>query len=265
VVLADLPEAVRHVMAKLQSEAAVASDVSHLMAALPALANVLRYGNVRQADTGMIGHVVDGLVARICIGLPPATASLNDEAAGEMFDRLLATHDAVSLLQNEQHLRAWQGTLRQLADRDDLHGLIAGRAVRLLLDAGRLDGEEAARRVSLALSAANEPARAAAWVEGLLRGSGLLLLHGDAMWDVFDGWLASLPADTFTQVLPLLRRTFSTFEPPERRQMGERAKRGQARPAASVATGAAAGDIDVARAEAVLPLLSQILGLEGAR
>jgi hypothetical protein len=264
VVLADLPDAVRHVMTRLQSEAAVASDVSHLMVALPALANVVRYGNVRQTDTAMVGHVVDGLVARICIGLPPATASLNDEAAGEMFTRLLETSDAISLLQNPEHARVWQETLRQLADRDGLHGLIAGRAVRLLLDAGKLDGDEAARRVSLALSAANEPARAAAWVEGLLKGSGLLLLHGDAMWDVFDGWLAALPADTFTQVLPLLRRTFSTFEAPERRQMGERAKRGQVRPTTSAATGAAAGDIDPARAESVLPLLSRILGLEGA-
>jgi hypothetical protein len=261
VVVADLPDAVRHLMDRLQSEAAVASDVSHLMAALPALANVLRYGNVRQTDTAMIAHVVDGLVARTCIGLPAATASLNDEAAGEMFARLLEVNDAISLLQNEEHLRQWHDTLRQLADRESLHGLLAGRAVRLLLDAGRIDVDEAARRVSLALSAANEPARSAAWVEGLLKGSGLLLLHGDAMWDVIDAWLTELPVDTFTQVLPLLRRTFSTFEAPERRQMGERAKRGRARPATS-AGGAAADDIDSARAEAVLPLLRQILGLE---
>lgn len=264
VVLADLPAAVEHLMNRLQSEAAIASDVSHLMAALPALANVLRYGNVRQTDTRMIGRVVDGLVARVCIGLPPATASLNDEAAAEMFERVLAVNDAVSLLQNEEHLRAWQDTLRQLADRDNLHGLLAGRAVRLLLDAGRLDADEAARRMGLALSVANEPARAAAWVEGLLKGSALLLLHGDAMWNVVDGWLAALPADTFTQVLPLLRRTFSTFEAPERRQMGERAKRGQVRAAPrSPAAGGGGDQLDLARAEAVLPLLRQILGLEG--
>ena len=264
VVLADLPAAVAHVMHRLQSEAAVASDVSHLMGALPALANVLRYGNVRQTDTAMVGRVVDGLVARVCIGLPPATASLNDEAAAEMFGRILAVHDAVTLLQNDEHQRAWHATLRQLADRDDLHGLIAGRAVRLLLDANRLDADEAARRMSLALSVANEPSRAAAWVEGLLKGSGLLLLHGDAMWNVVDGWLAGLPADTFTQVLPLLRRTFSTFEAPERRQMGERAKRGQVNIAtrAPETPGGGGDELDAARAEAVLPLLRQILGLE---
>ena len=88
------------------------------------------------------------------------------------------------------------------------------------------------------------------------------------MWDVIDGWLTALPADTFTQVLPLLRRTFSTFEPPERRQMGERARRGRAKagshPAAAGAAGAP-GDLDEARAAAVLPLLCQILGLERPR
>jgi hypothetical protein len=134
--------------------------------------------------------------------------------------------------------------------------------VRLLLDARRFDADEAARRMSLSLSVANEPAHSAAWVEGLLKGSGLLLLHGDAIWNVVDRWLASLPADTFTQVLPLLRRTFSTFEPPERRQMGERAKQDPARAMAKPSAGST-GDFDTTRADAVLPLIAEILGLEG--
>jgi voltage-gated potassium channel Kch len=46
-----------------------------------------------------------------------------------------------------------------------------------LLEAGVFDAEEAARRLGLALSTAVDPAQAAAWVEGLLKGSGLLLLH----------------------------------------------------------------------------------------
>jgi len=52
--LADLPEAVNHLMGRIQSEAAVASDVGQLMGALPPLVQVQRYGNVRQTDAGMI-------------------------------------------------------------------------------------------------------------------------------------------------------------------------------------------------------------------
>jgi hypothetical protein len=61
----------------------------------------------------------------------------------------------------------------------------------------------------------------------------------------------------------LLRRTFSTFTSPERRQIGERARRGMTG-ATRGATGeqARAEDFDQARAEAVLPLIAKLLGIE---
>jgi uncharacterized protein DUF5682 len=256
--LAELPDAVGCLMDRLQAEAAVASDVGHLMEALPPLANVLRYGSVRQVDTAVVRHVVDGLVARVCIGLPGACASLNDEAAAEMLRRVGAVDGAVVLLQDEEQVTAWRRTLRQLVDQQGLHGILAGRCCRLLLEAGEFDTEETARRLGLALSLANEPAQAAAWVEGLLRGSGLLLLHDDRLWQVLDGWVSTLSSDTFTQLLPLLRRTFATFPAPERRAMGERARRGPARVVAG-ATADASG-FDTERAEAVLPLVARLLG-----
>jgi hypothetical protein len=128
-----------------------------------------------------------------------------------------------------------------------------------LLDAGAIDGDEAARRLNLSLSRAVEPAQAAAWVEGLLKGSGLFLLHDRALWDVLDGWISGLPSESFSLVLPLLRRTFSTFTPSERRQMGQRAESGPDR--RGVKTGIET-DLDVVRAEAVLPLLCRLLGID---
>jgi len=261
VLLADLPDAVRHVMARLEAEAALASDVSHLMGALPPLAQVLRYGSVRQTDTGTVGHIVDGLVTRICIGLPGACASLNDEAAAAMDAHLVAVHAAIGLLQNEAQRALWYETLTKMADRTAphaLHGLVAGRCVRLLLDAGALVADDAARRMGLALSTAADPPQAAAWVEGFLKGSGTLLLHDKTLWSVLDGWVSSLSGDSFTALLPLLRRTFSTFAAPERHQMGERVKQGPTVQASAVET---TEDFDQARADAVLPLVARLLGI----
>lgn len=257
--LADLPAAAEHLMSRLQAVAAVASDVGHLMGALPPLANILRYGNVRQTDAAMVAAVVDGLVARICIGLPGACGALNDEAAEEMFNRLLECHGAIALLQNAEHSAAWQAVLRQLADSPGLHGLLAGRACRLLLEAQVLTVAEAARRLGLALSTANVPALAAAWVDGFLRNSGLLLLHDEALWGVLDDWVAALTPAHFTAALPLLRRTFSTFQPAERRQMGTRAASG---PRPLAATPGATDALDEDRANRALPLLAQLLGLK---
>ncbi|HMY76543.1 MAG TPA: DUF5682 family protein, partial [Blastocatellia bacterium] len=257
--LADLPEAVAHVMTRLEAEAALAADVAHLMDALPPLAGVGRYGNVRQTDVQMVSAIINGLVARICIGLPGACASLNDDAAAAMFDRIINVNGAIGLIQKDDLSQSWQTTLAQLADRGGLHGLVAGRSCRLLLDADALSAEEAARRVSHALSTAGEPAQAAAWVEGFLKDSGLLLLHDERLWQVIDDWLTALPGDGFTVLLPLLRRTFSTFTAPERRQMGERAKRGATVSVHQVAS--TVEDFDHQRAETVLPLVARLLGV----
>ena len=256
--LADLPAAVEHLMNRLHEQAAIASDTAHLMQALPPLARVMRYGNVRQTDISMVAQVVAGLVARICIGLPGACASLSDEAAAVMFDHLVSVSRAIALLQNDEHQSAWRAVLKQMAGQQGLHGLIAGRCCRMLLDASVFDGAETARRLSLALSTANEPAQAAAWIEGLLKGSGLILLHDDALWQALDEWVTGLDGEAFTQLLPLLRRTFSTFAAPERRQMGERVKSG---PVKITAATAGSIDFDATRAETVLPLVRQLLGL----
>src|SRR5215831_17632226 len=230
--LADLPVAVSHVMSRLQAEAAVASDIAHLMDALPPLANVQRYGNVRGTDAAM------------------------------MFERIVSVNAAIGLLQNEERLVVWRGAMKRLADQRGLHGLVAGRCCRLLVDAGAIAADEAARRLSLALSTANEPAQAASWIEGFLKGSGLLLLHDETLWRTLDEWVTELPNDGFTALAPLLRRTFSTFTSPERRRIGERARRGMAGVSrAAVSHQTRVEDFDKTRAESVLPLAAQLLGL----
>jgi len=237
----------------------VASDVGHLMGALPPLANILRYGNVRKTDAEMVAGVVNGLVTRICIGLPGACGSLNDEAAEEMFGKLLSTHAGIGLLQNPEHTADWNTVLRQLADLPNLHGLLAGRACRLLYDTQQFETAEAARRLSLALSAANAPAQAAAWVDGFLRNSGLLLLHDETLWRVLDDWVTALTVDHFTAALPLLRRTFSTFQTAERRQMGTRVAGGTE---GLAAVAVSSDEFDEERANQALPLLARLLGLK---
>ncbi|MBD1875064.1 hypothetical protein H6F75_16380 [Nodosilinea sp. FACHB-131] len=255
--LANLPQAVVRLMKCLESEAALASDMAHLMNALPPLVNVTRYGTVRQFETTTVGHVVNGLITRICIGLPIAAASLDDDAATQMHQQVNDVNGAIAILQQPDALEMWQQVLLQLADQQGLHGLVAGRCCRLLFEAGVFQPEDTARRLGLALSTASEPAQAAAWIEGFLAGSGLSLLHNPTLWQVLDDWVAQLSSETFTAILPLLRRTFSTFAAPERRQMGERVRQGNSHTPVFVK----AGSFDSDRADSVLPLVAQLLGI----
>ncbi len=257
--LANLPASVEVIVRCLQERSATAGDGPQLMAAVPALAQVLRYGNVRQTDAQVVAGVFDGIVARACIGLPGACLSLDDEAAGEMFLLIQGMNQAIELIQNQERLQAWRTALRTVADQDGVHGLVRGRAVRLLHDAHVLPAEEIGRRMSMALSMAVAANVAAAWIEGFLRGSGLILIHDVALWRIIDRWVCQLRDDHFNEVVPLLRRTFATFPAPERRQMGERviATSGGTEMADAESRPSA---FDAERAARVIPILKLILG-----
>ena len=259
VLLADLRDAVDAVVSRIGDVAAIGADVASLMDALPPLARVLRYGNVRGTDASSVAGVVDGLVTRICVGLATAAASLDDDAA-ELFGRRVdGVHGAIALLDDPEDRAAWRGALAGLVDRDGLHGLVAGRACRILLDDRTITSADATRRMLLALSPGAVPGSGARWVEGFLRDSGTILLHDAALFAALDGWVTGLPQETFETVLPLLRRTVATFPPPERRRIGERLKAGPRR-----GTVGAADGIDEARADLVLPIVARILGIGGS-
>jgi hypothetical protein len=260
VLLADLPEAAAPVLARLQELSALTGDVALLMQSLPPLADVLLYGNVRQSDATLAGEIVDSLVVRICVGLPPATLHLDDSAAGELFPLLLSFHAVVQLLDNAEHTARWHELLQRLVGQEAVHPLLRGRACRILLDAGLLAAADAARRLRLAITTAVEPAHAAAWLEGFLRGSGAVLLHHERLLHALDGWLLSLSEQAFRALLPLVRRTFHTFNAPERAQIGRMLARGFGAPGAASAD-ASDGELDPERAALVLPTLALLLGV----
>ncbi|WP_405631276.1 DUF5682 family protein [Streptomyces sp. NBC_01174] len=271
--LAGLTEALPVVMRALSDRAALDTDVGHLADALPALARSLRYGDVRSTDTAALGEVAAGLAERVCVGLPPACTNLDADAAEEAHRRVDAVHTAIGLfagvVRADGPAERWAAVLHKLSSRDAVAGVIRGRATRLLLDDGRLTDSEAARLMGLALSPGTAPPDAAAWIEGFVggaEGGGLLLVHDERLLGLVDTWLTGIPADTFTGVLPLLRRTFAAYEPAVRRTLGELVRRGpgpgrERDEAAPPAPGFGDG-LDEERADAVVPVLRLLLGLD---
>ncbi|MCQ4203329.1 DUF5682 family protein [Streptomyces coelicoflavus] len=275
--LAELPDALAPVMRILADRAALDTDVGHLAEALPALVRALRYGDVRGTDTGALAEVAAGLAERVFVGLPAACAALDTDAAVEMRRHVDAVHTAVGLLGDAPTPRhgdlrpRWRAVLRTLSARDTVPGVVRGRAIRLLLDDGELAPDEAGRLMGLALSPGTPPADAAAWIEGFVgggSGGGMLLLHDERLLALIDAWLTGVPADAFTNVLPLLRRTFSAYEPGVRRSLGELVGRGPRARGSVTAAGSGipgfAAGLDTARADAVLPVVRLLLGRDPA-
>lgn len=260
VIRAALPLAVPDLVQRLQSAASVAADVGQLMASLPPLVQLLRYSDVRQTDASLVEPLVRELAARIAIGLPQGCSSLDDGAAQAMFTQIQEVDSALKLLQHLGALQEWHEALHLVADQSGRHGLVQGRCWRLLLDVRRVGTGDIASELSRALSPGQGLPYTAAWLDGLLRGSGLLLLHDGQLWQLLDEWVLQLKPDVFLEMLPLLRRTFATFPVGERREMSDRVRRSTGPP--SAARSASEESFDPERAALALPLLRRLLGLE---
>jgi hypothetical protein len=254
-------DAVQNLLDRVR-DGAVSADAGHLMDALPPLARVARYGDVRGTGAASVLPVIETLFERALVTLPGACASLNDDAATEMARSIGGVEECVGLLDRPGMRERWSAVLRDLSERESVNALVRGWCCRLLLDAGSLDEDELHRLAGLALSPAVSAPEAAAWTEGVLRGSGLVLLQRTGLWRALDGWLTGLDPETFTSLLPLVRRAFSDFEPAERRAMGERIRNLGAGDASAKPAANGLANLDHRRASRTLPVLAQILGVK---
>ena len=256
---ADLPGAVQPCVARLAERAANDPDIGELMDAVVPLANALRYGDVRGTDASSMRTVFDGIVVRILAGAAVACRQLDDDAAVVMVERLAGVQSALAVLGHPVRERDFPAVLDQLASARNVHGLVQGRATRLLHDGGAWQTIDVEHRLSQALSPGTPPVVGAAFIEGFLAGSGTVLVHDADLLGVVDRWLSSLTPVAFDAVLVLLRRTFGGFEAAERRQMmtllmGQMAAR-------DVGFGT---DVDPVRSAEALRTVRHLLGLAPA-
>ena len=253
---ADLPDGIAAVLDALDARAAVQHDVPALLSTVEPLARTCRYGDVRGVDTGRVRTVLGATVVRACVGLPMACASLDEEAAEQMVAAVAGAHRGLSLLADRELDAAWAEALESVSAPDHVAGAVAGRATRILLDAGHLDRGTVARRMGRRLSLVASAPQAAAWLDGFLAGDAVLLVHDRDLLALVDEWVAGLDEVTFEDLLPLVRRTFSQFSRAERRTIGERLSRLGGSDARAVAT----SRLDVDQAMPALRAVARHLG-----
>ena len=140
------------------------------------------------------------------------------------------------------------------------HPLIRGLCARMLFDRSAGPPAETARLMRYSLSATDEAQTGALWLEGFLYGNGLLLIHIPELWAILDEWIAEMPEAHFDEILPLLRRAFSSFTPPEREKMLRMARTEPQKTAKDESD--MAPPFDQKRAKKVLPTVRLLLGLE---
>jgi hypothetical protein len=108
-----------------------------------------------------------------------------------------------------------EGLRRTAEGSESVHPAISGLTVALLYLGGLLSEDELAGALRLRLSPAEEPLRAARFVEGLFSLNRAVLVRNRAIVDGLTGFLVGLPSERFVGILPVLRRSLAGLTPSE--------------------------------------------------
>ena len=226
VITAELNDCIDILLNRIEELSSVSSDIVDLMKAMPDLVSIYRYGNVRKSDFVMIESILHRFFTKIFINLPNACYGLNEDHSNQIFGLISSMQNVVKIFNEENILKEWHQTLFLIVDKVGIHDIIQGCTCRLLLDAEVLEQNEALKKISYALSGSRDPLNVACWIEGFLRGSGMILIYDNRLWNILYNWVSSIDPSVFQDILPYLRRAFSRFQYGERRQIGQKAKQG---------------------------------------
>ncbi len=266
--LAHLPEAAATLLTRLDHFAAASEDTAELLTAVPPLARITRYGDVRQTDVEALEQILTQITTRIHIGLPMAASGLDAQAAATLTNRLRSYSEALDTLQASDMETDYLQALQKLATNANTASEPRGYATRMLRDRHVLSSDDCARLFRFAMSSGNAPAETATWLEGFLRGSGALLIHDQGLLAMIHAWMDTLTDEHFQTILPLVRRTFGTFTSPERGQIGHVLQTADlAKPSSSTSDlpSEMAVELDLARALPVLSIVADLLELPSSK
>jgi hypothetical protein len=214
----ELTDALEDARRRLQAMAVEDSGFLPLAHAVESLADVIRYGSVRQVDPRPLQPLLAQLFLRATLQV--RQACLCDRAGAKSVQKGILLLNRVAG-ENAEGIDTprWNQELDGIATADNLNPYLSGLSCALVLEKGRIAEEELAREVSRRLSPGIDPELGAGWFEGLVQYNRMALFSRPALWRQLDAYVVSLDEEAFRPALVYLRRAFGTFTPAEVRRV----------------------------------------------
>ena len=172
-ITADLSEASSAGLVALEARAAHSSECLEILASVPPLADIIRYGEARKTETARLSGLLERLIIEGGIALAYAARDLDAQASSALVGAMRKADEAIKLVEPEQDvLDAWRNGLAAVLDGSRSTALVAGCAAHLLYEAGHLSADAAAGLIARRLSPGTPVADAAGFFEGFFSTAG---------------------------------------------------------------------------------------------
>jgi hypothetical protein len=255
--IADLPMAAKACITRLQETAVEAAEVTELMQAVAPLVRVLRYGTARELPEAELRSLIHALSVEVNAGIRLASHNLDEDAASARVAAMRAYDEAIHIFSDETLTDSWRQQMALMVEDDQVAAQVAGLSLRRLHDLRTWELAKVATAFSLH-TRGETPQRAGAFLETFLSGGLEVLLQDLPLLQLIDEWICELNENDFVESLPLLRRSFSSFDSIGRRRLMEQVAQG-AQASTKSETATIEGSSEAF--ERALPLLYRILGI----
>jgi hypothetical protein len=259
--VADLEGAATKAISRLQEAAVQASDITDLMIAASPLVDILRYGAARRLPEEALRALVTALAVEVNAGVRLGSHQLDDDAASARVAAMRAYDEALGRFGEAALLENWRRQLASMMEDDQVVAPVAGLALRRLHDLSIWDEETVAAAFSRYMGG-RPPRFAGDFLESFLSGGAEIVLQDRPLLHLIDAWLCGLNEEDFTAALPLLRRSFASFDEHARKRLLVEIGKGAREAAASTGV---VSDTDNSAFNQALPLLLNILGMGAPR
>lgn len=221
-VVCGAPQVMPEALGATERLAATDDDVLSLARATRALSGLVSYGTSRAAIAGadgVIAQLADHTFTRAVLRIEGASVG-DDGAVLPARDAIRILHE-IAVSQTRLDTSLWFATASELVTSERIHGACAGMLGGLLYLADRLDDAAVTAIVAFRLSSTVDPGAAARFLEGFLSVNALVLVKNRAIVAALDGFVQSVAAGRFRDVVPVLRRAFASLGATERRYLLE--------------------------------------------
>lgn len=259
--VADLEHAATAAISRLQEAAVQASDITDLMNAVSPLVAILRYGAARKLPEPALRALVTALAVEVNAGARLGSHQLDDSAVRARLAAMRAYDEALGVFGDDALEQTWRRQLVLMVDDDQVAAAVAGLCLRRLHDLRIWDEGRVAAAFSRHMGG-RPPGLAGNFVESFLAGGAEIVLQDRPLLQLIDTWLCGLDEENFISALPLLRRSFSSFDDHARRRLLAEIGKGMRDTGARDTAGLDALDgADNPAFSRALPLLLRILGI----
>lgn len=214
----ELADALTVALRRVQDLAVDDSAFTSIARGMTHLAELIRYGNVRDVDPAPLRPILAQLYLRATLILYGACVC-DDDGAKPIRAAMDQVHEVAFLDEEGIAPSLWIDAVAEVSRSDDRNAFLSGYSTALLVERGQIADDSLDQEVSRRLSPGTDASVGVNWFEGLVQRNRAALFMRKPLWACLSRYVDDLDDEAYRRALLYLRRAFSTFDQGEIRRV----------------------------------------------